>query len=147
MRSADSAGAPEARFAEQGSAQAPARDRRLYARDQMGAAILPRPREAGLGQIPVRQRQPLRFHAPRPVARRQDEGLAAILPPGELAARTRPVTAPLRHPDLQLIQHEWAKHGPCTRDPPAPFSDPSTRLSPRLPQQVMNALSDRQSRW
>src|SRR3546814_13044569 len=58
MRSADSAGAPEARFAEQGSAQAPARDRRLYARDQMGAAILPRPREAGLGQIPVRQRQP-----------------------------------------------------------------------------------------
>src|SRR3546814_2404451 len=64
----------------------------------MGAAILPRPREAGLGQIPVRQRQPLRFHAPRPVARRQDEGMAAILPPGELAARTRPVTAPLRHP-------------------------------------------------
>src|SRR3546814_16880679 len=81
MRSADSAGAPEARFAEQGSAQAPARDRRLYARDQMGAAILPRSREAGLGQIPVRQRQPLRFHAPRPVARRQDEGMAAILPP------------------------------------------------------------------
>src|SRR3546814_9553083 len=98
MRSADSAGAPEARLAEQGSAQAPARDRRLYARDQMGAAILPRPREAGLGQIPVRQRQPLRFHAPRPVARRQDEGMAAILPPGELAARTRPVTAPLRPP-------------------------------------------------
>src|SRR3546814_3601358 len=64
----------------------------------MGAEILPRPREAGLGQIPGRQRQPLRFHAPRPVARRQDEGMAAILPPGELAARTRPVTAPLRHP-------------------------------------------------
>src|SRR3546814_17437596 len=98
MRSADSAGAPEARFAEQGSAQAPARDRRLYARDQMGAAILPRPREAGLGQIPVRPRPPLRFHAPRPVARRQDEGMAAILPPSELAAQTPPFPAPFPPP-------------------------------------------------
>src|SRR3546814_3363529 len=89
MRSADSAGAPEARFAEQGSAQAPARDRRLYARDQMGAAILPRPREAGLGQIPVRQRQPLRFHAPRPVARRQDEGMRSEEHTSELQSLMR----------------------------------------------------------
>src|SRR3546814_13940872 len=110
MGAADSPGAPEARFAEQGSAQAPARDRRLYARDQMGAAILPRPREAGLGQIPVRQRQPLRFPAPRPVARRQDEGMAAILPPGALPARRRPVTTPFRPPPPATHPARMAQH-------------------------------------
>ena len=31
-------------------------------------------------------------------------------------------------PDLQLIQHEWAKHGTCTSDSPAQFFDHSRRL-------------------
>src|SRR3546814_3710162 len=46
-------------------------------------------------------------------------------------------------PDLQLIQHEWAKHGTCTRDTPAQFFDRSRRLYARLRYPDMDALSRR----
>ncbi|MCM8730757.1 ribonuclease T [Hephaestia sp. GCM10023244] len=46
-------------------------------------------------------------------------------------------------PDLQLIQHEWAKHGTCTRDTPAQYFARARRLYARLHYPDMDALSRR----
>jgi ribonuclease T2 len=46
-------------------------------------------------------------------------------------------------PNLQLIQHEWAKHGTCTRDTPAEFFERSRTLYARLRYPDMDALSRR----
>lgn len=44
-------------------------------------------------------------------------------------------------PSVQLVQHEWAKHGTCTTDRPAAFLARSRRLYARLRYPDMNALS------
>ena len=46
-------------------------------------------------------------------------------------------------PNLQLIQHEWAKHGTCTRDSPSEFFERSRTLYARLRYPDMDALSRR----
>ena len=46
-------------------------------------------------------------------------------------------------PSVQLVQHEWAKHGTCTSDTPAQFFARSRRLYGRLRYPDMNALSRR----
>lgn len=47
-------------------------------------------------------------------------------------------------PSVQLIQHEWAKHGTCTAMTPNQFFTESRRLYQRLRFPDMNALSRRQ---
>jgi len=46
-------------------------------------------------------------------------------------------------PSVQLIQHEWAKHGTCTADTPARFFARSRALYARLRYPDMDALSRR----
>lgn len=48
-------------------------------------------------------------------------------------------------PSVQLTQHEWAKHGTCTRDTPATFLARSRRLYARLRYPDMTALSRRKA--
>lgn len=46
-------------------------------------------------------------------------------------------------PSVQLLQHEWAKHGTCMTDRPANYFTTATRLYGRLRYPDMNALSRR----
>lgn len=60
---------------------------------------------------------------------------ATILPPAIIKG------ALCATPSAQLLQHEWAKHGTCTSQPPADYFGASTRLFARLRYPDMSALS------